>query len=217
MSNVTNAQTQTPQMLLAQFAAEEGAGSHMLSMKLAQDGTITAGGDRKVPPTERFVAVIPEVRRGAIRLEKGMKRVAHIGKVTDGFVAPSRASLGDPDMIGSKEDPWKTIFQLPLIGVNDGRTYVFETLSQSGRGRVADLVADYNFEAPRHPGQLPIITIKVKSETSKKFGLFNVPDFTVVGWSDFGMPPKAIAEPQAPQADPVTDNFDLDARWERED
>lgn len=220
MTELSNVEP-SPLARLRAFAEEEGAGRAIFTMRLNQYGKIAAG-DEIIPPDAKFLACVPEWSAGWLRLARGEKPVEHFTKVArPDFEIPSRTTLGEVDVMNTPNDPWKRAARLPLISLADGKGYIFEARSPTGRESLAELITDYSSEAPKRGNTLPVVTIGVKTGTGKN-GEFPIPTFRIISWSATTSAAQQIAAPKAEpvkaepvKAEPTTDAFGLDDNLEQ--
>jgi hypothetical protein len=115
----------------------------------------------------KVIALMNEFRRGYVRWEDS-KATAHVvGKISEGFTAPPRETLGDNDeslwpvgLSGKREDPWVFTMYAPLKSLDDETVYTYATSSDGGTQAVYRLSERYAWLGRKHPGQYPIIELR---------------------------------------------------------
>jgi hypothetical protein len=136
----------------------------------------------------------------------------------------NRSELGDldetewpTDTDGKPKDPWGFATYMPMMGRDQGETYIYISTSRSGQSAVQNLIGVYANKV-REKGdldRLPIVRWGKESFRSKYKGKLWAPVLQVLAWrvvdfKDFADPPerKAIAAPKT--EDTPASRFDDD-------
>jgi hypothetical protein len=164
-------------------------------LKLSKNGEIVTADDGVPIDTDTtFIALVDQVLGGYIKFDpEGVLPPERAqGAIYAGFVPPPRASLGDNDpnawpvgLSGSKEDPWRYQFAVPLQATDTSELFTFVTSSASGRISVRQQLLDHYKRLQQvFPGEYPIVRLKVAKFISKKnprVGPIPKPLFQVIG------------------------------------
>jgi hypothetical protein len=103
------------------------------------------------------------------------------GPLYGGPGLPPRESLGDTELIGTDEDPWKTELAVPLLQVDTGELFLFTTMSKTGLGAVGKLLRHFDRMEKSHPGHYPLVQLRAGGFNSAKYGWVHVPVLAVIG------------------------------------
>jgi hypothetical protein len=112
------------------------------------------------------------------------------GLLYSDFVPPPREALGDLDesqwplgLSGKAEDPWKRGTYIVLQDVDTHEMFTFVTRSKTGRVAAANLLRHYERLKKSHPGECPIVRLKVGGFEHKdsRVGWVKTPVFVTVG------------------------------------
>jgi hypothetical protein len=163
--------------------------------KLSKDGAYkyTDTGE-DVDVTAEYIALVPETFAGWIKFSAdGEPPQRHMGLIYDGFVIPSRSSLGDMDkslwplgLDGAPEDPWRHMINVVLQSVATRELMTFSTASISGRNACGVLLRHYD-RLRRRKGpdcDLPVVVLKVGHFIPRKnprIGPVPFPQFAIRG------------------------------------
>jgi len=116
--------------------------------------------------------------------------VYKIGKISQGFRAPERETLGDNDKsqwpIGlnkEPEDPWKKVGCLPLVSPDFETTLAtFITDTNTGLTRFWKFIGRYAWLSERRPGQYPIVETRASGYNDKCWDWVDVPEIEITTW-----------------------------------
>jgi hypothetical protein len=142
----------------------------------------------------RLVANLAELKVGWQKWSGGKPADAVMGKVIEGFVPPTRASLGDnephlwevDESNGQRRDPWQLTNTLILKEEKADDLYTFSTSSKGGIGAIAKIAGEFGRHMRAKPGELPVVALEVDSyaHPNKALGRIKTPVFKLVGWAD---------------------------------
>jgi hypothetical protein len=159
--------------------------------------------ERKVSPTEPFTLNTGEILIGWIKLEDRKVRDKIVGRVADRFRPPPRESLGDEELIGTPDDPWKPFTAIVMRDANFNIS-CFTSITISGQQAVMELLRKYLQDCRRHPGMFPNVLLGVGTGRSKKHNTtYPVPRFDIVDWQPWDREPTAPVS-TAPAPNPVS-------------
>jgi hypothetical protein len=114
-----------------------------------------------VPADAEFVALCDEVLVGWIRFHgKGEPPDRIGGLFYQGFRSPKRETLSDPELAGTKEDPWKRMHMVPLQDTQTKDMFAFSTVSDTGNTAVSILLRQYDRLRAKNPDVVPIIRLR---------------------------------------------------------
>lgn len=157
-------------------------------LKFAKGEWTRGQNDVVVPLLSKFVADLRNVQVGWIRWESKKPAEHMMGRVADGYRAPTRASLGfndkaewETDDNGKPNDPWQQTSLLFLMDT-EGEIYTYSPSSAGGRNAVINLCGAYGKLMRQHPGELPVIEIGVDSYRHETYGKTFVPVVKIIGW-----------------------------------
>jgi hypothetical protein len=157
-----------------------------------KEGTFAnADTGEEISPETAFHALCGETLVGYIKFNgEGTKPTQIAGLLYGGFELPSRESLGDNDyaewpvgLSGAPEDPWKRETCIVLQNLDTKALFTFVTRSKTGRTAAANLLRHYERLRKSHPGECPIVKLKVGGFEHKdsRVGWVKTPVFVVVG------------------------------------
>src|SRR5262249_2248497 len=141
-----------------------------------------------------FIALCDETLVGWIKFNRDKDSDAPpervMGLLYDGFVMPSRISLGDndqaqwePGLSAEPEDPWHHQICLVLQNAETNDWFTYATTSLTGRRAVGNLLK--HFDRMRRAGtdELPVVRLKSGGFNHKddRIGWVSVPVFAIVG------------------------------------
>jgi hypothetical protein len=162
-------------------------------IKFSKEGKhIRRDTEEEISPETGFVFHAPQVVAGYQKFatEEGEETQRIMGMIYEGFVVPPVSELPDRDesqwpegLSGRPEDPWKhTIFAV-LQQAGTDEMFTFITNSKTGRRAVGELLRHYNRMRKSHPGELPVVRLKVGGFQAKdeRVGWVKTPVFVVVG------------------------------------
>jgi hypothetical protein len=161
-------------------------------IKFAKDGKFVINEtEEEIDPSTDFVALCDETLIGWIKFgPDGAPPERQQGLLYDGFVMPSRESLGDLDPnewpegpSGQPSDPWQHQMCLVLQSPETRELFTFATSSQTGRRSVGNLLRHYNRMRKTDPGSYPIVRLMPSGfdHRDERVGWVHVPGFAVVG------------------------------------
>ena len=155
-------------------------------------------GEEEVEIGTQYAALMFEERRGWVKFVDGKPVDYRIGLVRDGYVPPSRESLGDNDPAywptnkrGEPQDIWVKQAYLPILDTESGEMLCFVTGSQGGGQALRGTMDRYRSKA--HTSEVPIISLQSDSYPHDTYGRVFIPVFQIVGWHDLGtVPPPPV-------------------------
>jgi hypothetical protein len=161
-------------------------------IKFSKDGTFcTADDTEPVSDDADFIALCDETLVGWIKFgEDGTPPTKIMGLLYDGFVMPSRGSLGDNDesewpagLSGQPADPWLHQMNLVLQHAETKELFTFSTTSSTGRRAVGNLLRHYNRMQKTNSGEVPVVKLKAGgfNHRDTRVGWVSTPVFAVVG------------------------------------
>jgi hypothetical protein len=155
----------------------------------------------KVTEDEPFIVDTKSYANGWIKWESGRPTHKFVYRPIDGWIMPVRERLPDTDeslwprLDGKPQDPWQENHQIVLKSLHetmDDETGVIldDLLTWTATGYFArkalkKLIKDYARDAKKHPGQMPVVLLKVKLANTS-FGELEVPVFEIIDWREFG-------------------------------
>jgi hypothetical protein len=138
-----------------------------------------------------YLALCSETRISWIKFnENGAPPERHAGLLYQGYMLPSRASLGDLDeklwphgLNDQPEDPWKHEISLVLENRSTLEVFVFSTMSATGRRAVGNLLRHYDRARRAEPDYVPLVKLRTGGFTHRdsRIGFVTTPSFAVVG------------------------------------
>ena len=159
-------------------------------IKFTKEGSfVTADDGTPISDEDTYVALCDETQISWIKFKgigEAPDRVS--GLLYDGFVLPSRESLGDLDhaqweqgLDGKPADPWQHQIAIVLQKCESGELFTFTTSSNTGRRAVGNLLRIY--DRLRDKDEVPLVKLKVSGfeHRDKRVGWVKVPAFMVVG------------------------------------
>jgi hypothetical protein len=161
-------------------------------IKFSKDGEfITADDDARIAEDASFIVLADQTLVGWQRFHDGAPPDRQMGLLYgDGFVMPSRESLGDNDpsnwstgLSGAPEDPWRHFVFLVLQSGETGDLFTFATSSKTGRRAAGSLLKHFDKMRRTHPDELPVVKLKTGGFHHKddRIGFVATPLFAVVG------------------------------------
>jgi hypothetical protein len=155
-------------------------------------------GEEEVEIGTQYAALVFEERRGWVKFVDGKPVDYRIGLVRDGYVLPSRESLGDNDPAfwptdkkGNPQDIWVKQAYLPILDIESDEVLCFVTGSQGGDQALRGLMRDYKPKA--RTSEVPIISLQSDSYAHDIYGRVFIPVLKIVGWHDLGtVPPPPV-------------------------
>jgi hypothetical protein len=152
---------------------------------------VIADTDDKINPDTDFHALCGETLIEWIKFNgKDNPPTQIAGLLYENFELPSRESLGDNDyaewpigLSGQPEDPWKRGTYIVIQDVDTKEFFTFVTRSKTGRTAAANLLRHYERLRKSHPGECPVVKLKVGGFEHKdsRVGWVKTPVFVVVG------------------------------------
>ena len=161
-------------------------------IKFSKEGkfVISETGD-EISAVDDFIALCDETLIGWIKFnDDGAPPDRAQGLLYDGFVMPSRASLGDLDeqqwpngLNGQPADPWQHQVCLVLQSPATQELFTFATSSQTGRRAVGNLLRHYDRMRRTDSESYPVVRLKPSgfAHRDERVGCVPVPAFAVVG------------------------------------
>lgn len=186
-------------------------------LKFSKGDYLVGEDNDEVEEGTQYVANMDELMVGWIRWEDGKPTDQIMGRVSEGYQAPKRNTLGDDDKTkwevdeqGRERDPWQ--FSNYLILKTPGEAgedalFTFTTSSRGGLNAIGELCKAYGKAMRQKPDELPIISLKVGSyqHSNKAYGRIKYPIFEVSGWAPKAEFAEALADetPAEPEAAPA--------------
>ena len=173
----------------------------------------TADNGEAISDDVDFIALCDEVLVGWIRFRDSGEppdRVA--GLLYDGFIMPSRETLGDVDealwqdgLDGKPADPWQHQICLPLQRGDSGEMFTLATTTKTGRRAIANLLRHFDRMERAKSGAYPLIRLKVGgfNHRDERIGWVAVPVLAVVG----RQPKETAAKPDSSPASDLNDQI----------
>jgi hypothetical protein len=168
---------------------------------------VTPDDDVKISEDTDFIVLADQTLIGWIKFNVDAPPSRAAGLLYDGFIMPSRDSLGDMDesqwpvgLNGRPEDPWKHQICLVLQHGGTSELYTFVTTSVTGRRAIGNLLRHYDRMLRTNPGELPVIKLKKGgfNHRDERVGWVSTPAFAVCGRA----PRDSVAKPDtSPSAD----------------
>jgi hypothetical protein len=158
----------------------------------SKEGEFVVASTEEVIAAEReFLALCEETLVEWIKFNgEGVPPDQIAGLLYSDFVLPPRETLGDLDesqwpegLSMKREDPWKRGTYVVLQDVDTHEMFTFVTRSKTGRIAAANLLRHYERLRKSHPGECPIIRLKVGGFEHKdsRVGWVKTPVFVTVG------------------------------------
>ena len=161
-------------------------------IKFSKDGQfVTADDGEPIPDTADFVVLADQTLVGYVKFNgEGEPPDRVMGLLYDGFVMPSRETLGDLDQTewqlgldGRPADPWQHHQCLVLQRGDTAELFTFVTSSVTGRRAVGNLLRHYDRQRRMHPDTYPVVRLKTGgfNHRDERVGWVSVPVFQIVG------------------------------------
>ena len=160
-------------------------------IKFSKEGQfVTSDDGEPVSDVAEFVALCDQTLIGWLKFNEDAPPDREMGLLYDGFVMPSRATLGDTDetkwpvgLSGRPDDPWKHQICLVLQNTETQELFTFATSSQTGRRSVGNLLRHFDRMLRMNPGELPVVRLKPSGfqHRDDRVGWVPTPAFAVVG------------------------------------
>jgi hypothetical protein len=154
---------------------------------------VIADTGEKIGSETDFLALCAETLVEWIKFNgEGVPPTQIAGLLYEDFQLPPRDTLGDDDkaqwpigLSGAPEDPWKRGTYIVLQNAETHEYFTFVTRSKTGRIAAANLLRHYERLRKSHPGECPIVRLKVGGFEHKdtRVGWVKTPVFVVVGRS----------------------------------
>jgi hypothetical protein len=180
-------------------------------LKFSKGDYLAGENGEEIPLGTEFVADMESLSNGWVLWGPDSKPVERrVGRVAEGFVPPRRTDLSyvnrdewELDDKGEPRDPWSFESRIVLQHKETQERFTFTTSSRGGIGALGALARVYSRERKRHPGEDPIVALKVDSYDHKirSYGKIKVPVFQVVGWT-----PRAGERQLPPPTEPAMDD-----------
>jgi hypothetical protein len=164
-------------------------------LKFSKGDFLVGEDNDEVAEGTQYVANMDELMVGWIKWSDSKPEEQIMGRVSEGYQAPKRSSLGDDDKSrwevdeqGRERDPWQfsNYLILKTPGENDeDNLFTFTTSSRGGLNAIGELCKAYGKAMRQRPDEFPIIALKVGSyqHSNKAYGRIKFPIFEVVGWA----------------------------------
>jgi hypothetical protein len=121
-------------------------------------------------------------------------------KVSTKKLLPGRNTLSDPELEGTKEDPWTLQNVIPLENVETGELVTFSSSTAGGKIGIEGLVRAYAKAVLAGKARgLPIIELKIGSFRSGYGKDVPCPDFPIVDWENPETAASVVPEVIPPQ------------------
>lgn len=183
-------------------------------LKFSKGDFLVGESNDEVEEGTQYVANMDELMVGWIRWEDSKPTDQIMGRVSEGYQAPKRNSLGDDDKSkwevdeqGRERDPWQ--FSNYLILKTPGESgddalFTFTTSSRGGLNAIGELCKAYGKAMRQKPDEFPVISLGVGSyqHSNKAYGRIKFPVFEVTGWVAKAEFAEALAD-AAPATAPV--------------
>jgi hypothetical protein len=161
-------------------------------VQFSKDGEFVISDTEEVIAAEReFLALGEETLIEWIKFNgEGVPPTQIAGLLYSDFELPPREALGDLDeaqwplgLSGKTDDPWKRGTYIVLQDVDTHELFTFITRSKTGRIAAATLLRHYERLKKSHPGECPIVRLKVGGFEHKdtRVGWVKTPVFVTVG------------------------------------
>jgi hypothetical protein len=185
-------------------------------VKFSKEGKfIVSETEEEISPDTDFVALCDETLIGWIKFRDDDEPPDRVqGLLYDGFVLPSRDSLGDldqsrwqPGLSGQPEDPWRHQVCLVLQNPETQAYFTFATTSLTGRRACGNLLRHYDRMQRRGQDDYPVVRLKPSGfqHKEKAIGWVATPSFVVVGLT----PKKSATVPDTSVAADMNDKIPL--------
>jgi hypothetical protein len=153
-----------------------------------------------------FIARPDWLIHGWHRLWDGRVTGHVVGYVADGFVPPSRETLGDLDqdewaIFCNKRDPWILQHSLPLYHPVSGAPYLWGTNTRGGEAAIGNLLKAYTERvdlAPEDGTTLPRILLNSDGYHHKEGFWVDTPQLDILGWENSPPTPRPPLPPPPP-------------------
>lgn len=184
-------------------------------LKFSKGDYLVGEDNDEVEEGTQYVANMDELMVGWIRWEDGKPTDQIMGRVSEGYQAPKRNTLGDDDKSkwevddqGNERDPWQfsNYLILKTPGENgDDHLFTFTTSSRGGLNAIGELCKAYGKAMRQKPDEFPIISLGVGSyqHSNRSYGRIKFPILAVQGWSPKSEFAEALSDeaPTAPAAE----------------
>jgi len=138
-----------------------------------------------------FVALCPDVLINWIKFNGEGQLPDRVGGLLyDGFVLPSRESLGDNDpndwpagLDNKPSDPWVHQILLPLQHATTRELFTFDATNPTGRRAIGNLLRSYDRLRKTNPDEVPVVRLRRGGFNHKdeRVGWVHTPVFVIVG------------------------------------
>lgn len=178
-------------------------------LKFSKGDFLMGEDNEEVEEGTKFVANMDELMVGWIRWEDSKPTDQIMGRVSEGYQAPKRNTLGDDDKSqwevdeqGRERDPWQFSNYLILKnpeGNGEDDLFTFTTSSRGGLNAIGELCKAYGKAMRQRPDEFPIVALKVGSyqHSNKAYGRIKFPIFEVTGWAPKAEFAQALGEAAA--------------------
>lgn len=183
--------TRTPVQQYVDEIAPSAIAGRMIRFGKNGDFVITDT-EEVVSPDTDFIALCDETLIGWIKFHRDEETPPDrvMGILYDGFVMPSRESLGDsdpakwpPGLSDRPEDPWQHQICLVLQQSKTHELFTFVTTSRTGRRAVGNLLRHYDRMRKKDDEHYPVIRCKTGgfNHRDERIGWVPTPTFAIVG------------------------------------
>jgi hypothetical protein len=160
-------------------------------VKFTKDGTfVRQDTEEVISEGEDFLTPCDETLVGWVKFNgPGEPPDREMGLLHDGFIMPTRESLGDLDeakwekgLDGTPQDPWQHHVYLPLQNSRTKEMLTFVTSSKTGRRAVGTLLRHYGRLCRTKPGHVPVVGLRSGGFNHKdsRIGWVATPVFVVL-------------------------------------
>lgn len=163
-------------------------------LKFSKGDYLVGEDNDEVEEGTQYVANMDELMVGWIRWEDGKPTDQIMGRVSEGYQAPKRNTLGDDDKSkwevdeqNRERDPWQ--FSNYLILKTPGESgddslFTFTTSSRGGLNAIGELCKAYGKAMRQKPDEFPVISLGVGSyqHSNKAYGRIKFPILAVESW-----------------------------------
>lgn len=186
-------------------------------LKFSKGDWLLGQDEEEIPVGTRYVAHMDSMLVGWVKWLDNKPVEQVMGKLSEGYQAPKRDTLGDTDKEhweldaqGKERDPWQfsNLIIMKPVGkkFSNDNAITFTTSSKGGIGAVGKLCMEYGKEVRTKAGQCPIVQLGVDAynHPNKEYGRIKTPILELVGWEKSALfdidAATAAAEPEAAPA-----------------
>lgn len=172
-----------------------------------RNGYVTSDDGKVLASELEFIALCDQTLVGWVKFNKDTAPTKVMGLLYAGFKMPSREEMGDndprawqPGLDNKPQDPWQHQIYMVLQETKNAELFTFITSSATGRRAIGSLLRHFERMRRTHPGELPVIKLKVGGYDHKdsRIGWVPTPAFVPVGRAPYD----SVAVPDtSPSAD----------------